>query len=409
MRDLKLVFKDKGYSFQSLRALALTATGGGDIGECLTCIYRIAEGNDEGWYASWRAMGEQVAFQAEKFFSCGDHSGARECWFRASQYYRSAEFFLHGNLADPRINDIWRLSRNCFIEGMHLSDGLIQPVQIPYEKTSLPGYFCRIDHNGRQRPLIIIHTGLDGTAEELYFSNAVLALKRGFNVLIFEGPGQGQVIHEQKLNFRSDWENVITPVVDYALQQKEVDPQRIALLGISFGGYLAARAAAFEHRLAALILDGGIYNYHAICMGPLWPRAEKWLDNPFICCTLDRIIPLLMKIDPGIRWGLNEGLYKFGAINPSEWFRITRFYTMQEIAGLISCPTLVVDSEADKLCPEQSRRMYDALTCPKEFMLFTSAWGAQEHCQIGATFIANEQIYNWLMRTFNMLPAVNHS
>jgi alpha-beta hydrolase superfamily lysophospholipase len=76
-------------------------------------------------------------------------------------------------------------------------------------------------------------------------------LERGYNCLTFEGPGQGGVIRKQNIPFRYDWEKVVTPVLDYAFsREKIVDPNRIALMGISMGGYLAARAAAFEDRIA---------------------------------------------------------------------------------------------------------------------------------------------------------------
>ena len=107
-----------------------------------------------------------------------------------------------------------------------------------------------------------MHTGYDGTQEELR-AHAMAATARGLNCLTFEGPGQGAVIREQGLGFRPDWEAVVTPVVDYVLGLPTVDPERIALLGISFGGYLAPRAAAFEHRLAACIANGGVFDFMA--------------------------------------------------------------------------------------------------------------------------------------------------
>lgn len=102
---------------------------------------------------------------------------------------------------------------------------------------------------------------VDGTAEELYFEIAAAALHRGYHVLAFEGPGQGEALREQNLYFRHDWEKVVTPVVDYLVSRVEVDPARIALIGYSFGGYLAPRAAAFEQRLAACVANGGIYSF----------------------------------------------------------------------------------------------------------------------------------------------------
>ena len=98
----------------------------------------------------------------------------------------------------------------------------------------------------RPRPTLIVHGGFDSTLEELYTSTAAPALERGYNCLTFEGPGQGGVIRKQKIPFRHDWERVVTPVVDYALTRSEViDPTCIALMGISMGGYLAARAVCF--------------------------------------------------------------------------------------------------------------------------------------------------------------------
>ena len=62
---------------------------------------------------------------------------------------------------------------------------------------------------------------------------AAQAVKHGYNCLIFEGPGQGELIRIHKRPFRADWEKVVTPVVDFALKRPEVDPEKTALLGYS--------------------------------------------------------------------------------------------------------------------------------------------------------------------------------
>jgi len=133
-------------------------------------------------------------------------------------------------------------------------------VEIPYEGITLPGYFFHVDDSSTPRATLILHIGFDGTAEELYFDGGSTALSRGYICLVSEDPGQGRFIHEQKLPFRSDWEKVVTPVVDFALTRPEVEPHRIALLGLSLGGYLAPRAATYEHRIAACIANGGVFD-----------------------------------------------------------------------------------------------------------------------------------------------------
>ena len=186
------------------------------------------------------------------------------------------------------------------MSGATLADHPIIPIEIPFEGVTLPGYFCLVDKSGATRPLLLVHSGFDGTAEEIYFEVALFAVKRGYNVLIFEGPGQGGVIRVQRVPFRPNWETVVSPVVDFALARKEVDPKRIALMGISFGGYLAPRAVAFEKRIKACIVNGGVYDFHLAAH--LKPEDEKYLDTKEGAEEIDNAIYERMKTDPAYRW-----------------------------------------------------------------------------------------------------------
>ncbi|MFP3869119.1 MAG: alpha/beta hydrolase family protein [Desulfobacteraceae bacterium] len=391
---MELVFKDPQYSFQTLRALGYAVSGGADVGEVLKTAYSIREGDDDSWYREWRKTADHCARTGERFRAQGRKISARQEFFKASNYYRTAEFFLHTNPKDPRIVSVWQKSRDSFRKAAKLADHPIIPVTIPFEGTTLPGYLCLVDQSGAKRPLLIIHSGFDGTAEELYFETAYFAVQRGYNVLLFEGPGQGGVIRLQKLPFRPNWETVVTPVVDYALSRREVDGNRIALLGISFGGYLAPRAAAFEKRIKACIANGGVYDFHLAAHLP--GEVEKSLDNPEGAAEIDQILSAKMKTNPSFRWIMANGMFTFQAQSPSEWLRITRAYTMKDVAELITCPTLIVDSEADKDMPGQAAKLYQALKGPKHFIRFTKAEGAEEHCQMGAMLISNARILDWL-------------
>jgi hypothetical protein len=390
------VLQDSEFNFQFLRTIGYASSGGADINECLDTAYRIKNGDIESWYLEWIKTASRMEKTADEFLAKGHNISARETYFRASNYYRNAGFYLDINPDDPRIMPTWEKSRNCFLKAATVSDGLIRPVRIPFENTTLPGYLCLVDASGEKRSLLIVQTGYDGTGEELYFQVAKFAIERGYNVLIFEGPGQGEVIRVQKTPFRYNWESVVTPVVDYALNQSVVDPDRIALMGISFGGYLAPRAVAFEHRIKACIANGGVYDFNASILQRISPDIEQILSDENKSKILDQEIRQAMNQSVEIGWAIGHGMYIFGAKTPSDYFRMLRPYTLKGVAPLIKCNMLVIDSDKDALLPGQAKPLYDALTGPKEFMLFTSEESAGLHCQTGAVMISNERILNWL-------------
>lgn len=102
---VKCVFEDAQFSFQTLRALGAAPGGGADVAECLRTAYRIPEGDMEAWYREWYALGRRLEAAADEFEGSGHRVSARGALLRACNYYRSAEFFLHGNPSDPRILD----------------------------------------------------------------------------------------------------------------------------------------------------------------------------------------------------------------------------------------------------------------------------------------------------------------
>ncbi len=201
----QIYFNDPAFSYQLMRALSATAYGAADIAECLSTAYRIKEGDFESWYAEWYRTAGRMRVAADAWQAAGRRVNARDSYLRACTYYRAAEFYLHGKPTDPRILATWGQSRECFRKFAQLSTG-IEPVEIPYEGTVLPGYFYRAEGVPGPGPLLILQTGFDGTLEELYSDGAIAVARRGFHCLTFEGPGQGAVIREQRLPFRPDWE-----------------------------------------------------------------------------------------------------------------------------------------------------------------------------------------------------------
>jgi pimeloyl-ACP methyl ester carboxylesterase len=404
---MKIVFQDPTFSLQLLRAIGETYYKGADIGDCLSTAYRIKEGDFESWYQEWLKTAKRVHSYANESIKSGHTISAREAYLRASNYYRVAEFLLI-NPEDPRIQTTWGSSKDCFSKAAELFSPAFEPIEIPYEGTTLPGYFYRVEeeddsnnNTNAPRPTLIAHGGFDSTLEELYTSAAAPALERGYNCLTFEGPGQGRVIRKQKIPFRYDWEKVITPVVDYALSLKQIDSKQIALMGISMGGYLAARAAAFEHRISACILYNGVYDGYESFAASFPESLRLAVENGNIE-VVNTVVGILSDLDANVRFNLKHGMWTTGANSPFKLIQDSKKYTVKDIVQNIRCSTLVLEAEKDDSFPGQPKKVYDALTCPKKYILFTAEEGAEEHCQCGAPALSNQRIFDWLDETFEI-------
>jgi pimeloyl-ACP methyl ester carboxylesterase len=200
---------------------------------------------------------------------------------------------------------------------------------------------------------------------------------------------------------RPDWEAVITPVVDYALTRGEIAADKIALFGYSLGGYLVARAAAFEHRVAALILDDAIYDFHAAFANSLPTFVVSWIEEG----RDHRAVPVLTMLAAAnlqVRWGMRNGMWVFGADSFADMVRKTRDYTLDGIAHQITAPTLIMAAENDQFHKGQPQLVEKALTGASTTLLtLTNAEGAGEHTHAGAVSRAHQAMFDWLDTTLN--------
>jgi pimeloyl-ACP methyl ester carboxylesterase len=401
------LIKDELFEAQLLRAIGYAPYGGADAGECLAVAGRISGSDLTAWHDAWAATAARLAGQADASAAAGQIASARSGFFRASNYFRTAGLFAMGSPVDPRLTEAHRREVESFRRGAALLDVPPEIIQIPYEDTSLPGYFFRTAADTTPRPTVILTNGYDGTAEELYFTNSAAALERGYNVLAFEGPGQGSMIIDRGVPLRPDWENVISPVVDYLETRPDVDREQIVLIGLSLGGYLAPRAATAEHRLAACVSDCGPYDVFDAAARRLPGFLARQLPDgsPAMLRLLDRILRAVMK-KPTAGWAMRRNLMVHGLTEPLDYFMITPQYSLKGIEDRIQCPTFVCSAEGDDLSID-ARQFYDALTCPKEYYQFTAAEGAGQHCESGARVLFHQHAFDWLGHVLERVPTVS--
>jgi len=400
-----IIFEDQSYYFEFIRVLAKALEHGADIGECLETAWRIRDGDmsttsRQRWYTEWKALADRIMTIGDDCRARDHRISARDAYLRACEYYRSADFYLHDNPENPEILDLWEKMHSAFLAAMDLADASCEEIEIPYEGTTLPGYFWKPGRNSPPAPTLVIHSGFDGSAEELYLEYVCDALRRGYHCLVFEGPGQGVVIRKKRLPFRYDWERVITPVVDYAVSRPDVNPEKIVLMGLSMGGYFAPRAAAFEHRLAACIANGGVFDIfgnNARNAGCTRDELRDYLTKR--PDDYNRMVYEVIATNTQAHWGTTHGMWVFGAKSPAEFALAQEPCTLQDCAHRIRCPTLVLDVEGEQFFAGQAQQLYDALTCKKTLISFSAQEGARLHCQEGARLLGNQRIFDWIDET----------
>jgi alpha-beta hydrolase superfamily lysophospholipase len=242
---------------------------------------------------------------------------------------------------------------------------------------------------------VIYTNGYDSTAEESWFAIAAAAIRRGYNVLAYDGPGQGAVIREHGLTFRPDWENVLGPVMDFASTHPAIDETAIVHFGYSLGAYLVARTATVDARAAALILDDGLLDFHQAYVNAVPKPIMKMIER-----ERDRIPNVLMWImtryDTQARWGLNNGMWTIGGASYADFVRRTRAYSLVGVADRISTPALILDAEDDQFLAGQPDALAAAMTTASTVARLTRDQGAGEHCHVGALSLLHQVIFDWL-------------
>lgn len=395
-------FGDDGFEFMMLQTLGATYHKGADIGECLAAAAKIDDGDYEGWYRAWSETADRVRGFAEGSAARGHRASARDAYLRASTYYNTAAFFLDGTPDPSRLLPTWEAHRACFDEAASRFDPPFERVEIPYEDTTLTGYLFKADDSGRRRPLVILNNGSDGTVTDMYLMGGAAALERGYNALTFDGPGQGAALFRQGLYFRPDWERVITPVVDFALGRPEVDPERVVMQGVSQAGYWVPRAVAFEHRIAAAVADPGVVDVSSSWLSHL-PQSMQELLETGATEEFDDYIEQGIRSSLSARQTMRSRMRPYGTDSPFEAYTLVEQYKLDGIIERIRCPMLVTDPENEQFWPNQPRRLYEALTCPKELVTFTAAEGADSHCEPKALGLREGRIFDWLEETLGLV------
>jgi pimeloyl-ACP methyl ester carboxylesterase len=282
----------------------------------------------EDWCAAWSARAKLHEDLGSESLRDGHRLSAGEHFVRAAMYYHFAKFVF---VQDPlQMRAAHRKAVECYGSALPF-------MRPPGERVSIGPYVGVLRKPGASRaPVLIMAPGLDSTKEEVHaYEEPFLA--RGIATLAIDGPGQGEA--EYEIPICGDYERAASMVVDWIEKRSDLDAKRIAIWGVSLGGYYAPRAAAFEKRLRACIALSGPFDW-----------AEIWDALPELTRETFRV--------------------RSHSRDAAAAKQRASELTLRHCANRIECPLFIVAGRQDRLVPAaHAERLAKSVSGPVELLM----------------------------------------
>ena len=335
---------------------------------------------------------------------------------RAATYSTQQLFFVLGTSNGSREEQAYQVTQDRWAAAIKTFTPAVRQAQVPSEWGPLPVYFFPARGSGK-KPTVIISSGSDGQNVESMQFGVTQGLERGYNVALYEGPGQMELLFKRGIPFTPDWNKVVAPVLSWVKRQPEVG--KVALIGVSFGGMLCASAAAKVSGLSAVVLEPAAYS-----MPKLWADSET---VGIVQKTQSAPAPEKEKVQAEVNAGFLKKwpdmprtaqfvLYKRGEIFSREVLEearagkpISNYYGLVEQMlkfdfeadyKQIRIPTMLTSNQGDEFFATQSEEAFAFLTnvpaSQKVLLKLTAAQGASLHDQPIGPQVAQEYIFDWL-------------
>jgi len=325
-------------------------------------------------YADWKIEMIRIA----------DKALSENRLMNAAIYYRSAEFYTLPQ--DPGKELLYDKFSELFYKAF--KEDKIRRFKIPYEDSYLPA--IKVSPAGEKKSTILLHGGFDSFLEEWYLMMKYLA-DEGYEVIGFEGPGQGAALKKAGLAFFYRWEKPTSAILDY------FNLDNVTLFGLSLGGWLCLRAAAFEPRIKRVVASG-----HAIHYMEIVPSAISWMFTFFMKYEnlFNKSSFWKMKNNSRMKWEISNTMYITKTKTPVEAAQMSLDLSRENMhAEKIKQDILLFSGRNDHFIPiKMHDRQVKALVNAKSVTdrIFTKEDHAQNHCQIGNIGLSLDVMVNWI-------------
>jgi esterase/lipase len=379
----KYRFDDPDMDLFFMAALSWGPSGGLDIGQAFYVALSIIDGDADSWVHSFAAYGRLQDEQADAWSSRGWQRAAGEARLKAFASYRSAWQFAAAG-SDTFLT-LYGRHQTAFARALRELSIPAKAFGVPFQGNMLPGLFVRNERP--DAPVVLVIGGADTCVEDLFLSVGRAIWERGYSVAVADLPGQGRTAADG-LHWETEPEHAIGAVIDSLCERFDARPGRIALLGLSLGGYFVTRAAGYESRLATVIASTPFPR-----PGQLFSAIVETAQSTSAHRTLS---------SAALR-SAQMSIWKAGATTPQAF--VARWHDASADPTRVNLPFLSILGGGDSpIFAAQAREWHAQISSTrKDLVELGAATGADGHCQVNARLRLVQEACGWMDEIFASL------
>ena len=376
----KYRFDDEDMDLFFVAALGWGPTGGLEVGQAFHVASQVTDGDGDSWVRAFTAQGELLDVQADDWLARGARRNAGEARLQAFAAFRSAWQFASPG---PDFAAPYGRHQRAFAQAL---DELVLPAtffQVPWQGHALPGVF--LQNADARAPVVLVIGGADTCFEDLFLTVGRSLLDRGYSVALADLPGQG-ITAAAGLHWPVEAEKPIAAVTDLLVECFGARPGRIALLGLSLGGYFVTRAAGHDDRFATVMASTPFPSPAELFA--LSVRAGQ-------AAAAAGVLPT-----PAAIRSRHMTFWKSGATSPADF--IERTAGMRSDPSRVDVPFLSVLGAGDSpVFARQARAWHEAIrSTRKRFVALDAASGADGHVQVNNRRRLAQECAAWMDEIF---------
>jgi len=386
-------FKNEDMDFMLNWAIGISQIIGMSTSQIFYAIHDIKDGNPTEWRKGFQSQAQYQIEHAQKSIEQKQTIIAGQYQFGAAYAYRAALQYTSPNSAE--FNEFVPKMEKVFQRGVELLKIPMRPIEIPFENTTLPGYF--LEHDKKPRPVVVMVGGGDTYREDLFYFAGYPGWKRGYNVIMVDLPGQG-ILPNRGQTFRVDMDTSIRTVLDWLEKNASIKNGQIAIYGVSGGGYFTTQAVLSDPRIKAWIAGTPIFDIVQVFKREFGNAAKTpgWL--------LNLVMQITGSVNESAKINLDKYAWQFGA---SDFKSVMDGVLAQAPTfdySKINIPSLflVTEGEGAEL-KRQANIIYDDMLqrgVNVTLRTFTATEGADGHSVVNNLRLAHLVVFDWLDQVF---------